>query len=806
MSSSGFNTPISSNHPSGPHTPAVTPSQTPALGVSGSGLPDQTYLSAVHTLFYDPDQNSKRRANEWLSEFQHTTEAWQTCHSMLTSQDSAISIEPRLIAAQTLRTKVIYDISQLPADSLLPLRDSFLQSLDIYTSPSAPTGSKAIVVQLCLSLADLAYQLTAEQWPDVVGGMIETFGAKPEKVAMLMEFLKCLVEESGNSRIPISATQARNRASDLLSSQAEKVLGLLTMYLTAAGVTQQIQASVFSTLTSWLKGGELDAGSIANTPLFEFAFNALRGDELFDEAVDVICDMIHETQEVEDNVEVIQMIVPRVLGLQQMFVEAKTDEVDDRVRGFCRIFTEAGETYRQLILQHPETFLPLVQAIGECAAYPDLDIVPITFNFWYKLAQALSKRTEEPFTPFLQIYAQLQDSMITHLRFPADSETQTAAERDEFRQFRHTMGDTLKDCCQVLGAAVCMKRSYELVTLALQKRPVVWQEVEAPLFSMRSMGAEVDPNDDEVLPHIMDLIPNLPAHPRIQYAATLVISRYTLWIDHHPTYLPFQLNYISSGFESQDTDISAAAAQAMKYMCQDCREHLVPYLDQLYSFITTAGSRLPVEDRLEVAEAIGFVIQSMPSNDAAQALQRFCQPSIEVVQELAARTTMATKDEMIPAIEALEQLDAYLANVDPINPLPAQCEHTAAAIYDVFDLLLSKYYNSYSLTDRACRAIRRGLSFFPLATIQSTLPRLVARMCSGFEHSGHAAFIWILGKVIGLFGDKLLVMGQTGIDLDAAFSEALGRVTLQVKQMEQAQTAFAIPDGEFHAALQVGCV
>lgn len=698
-------------------------------------------------------------------------------------------MEPRIIAAQTLRTKVIYDVSQLPTDALLPLRDSLLSCLETYTSPQAPTGSKAIVVQLCLALADLAYQVTEAQWPGVVPEMIEKFGSRPDKVTMLLELLKSLVEEAGNARIPISASQARNRAADLLSSQTDRVLELLGMYLIAPGVTPQIQAAVFSTLTSWLRAGELDAGSIARTPLFDFAFDALSSDALFDEAADVICDLIHETQEVEDNVEVIQQIVPKVLALQAMFAEAKADEVDDRVRGFCRIFAEAGETYRQLILDHPDTFLPLVQALGQCAAYPDLDIVPITFNFWYKLAQAIGQSAKSG--PFIEIFAHLQDAMITHLRFPSDNELQTAADRDEFRSFRHIMGDTLKDCCQVLGAAVCMKRSYELVTQALQKQPVVWQEVEAPLFSMRSMGAEVDPQDDEVLPHIMDLIPQLPNQPKIQYAATLVISRYTQWIDQHPNYLPFQLNYVSAGFQSQDTDVTAAAAQAMKYLCQDCKEHLVPYLDQLYSFITTAATGLPIEDRLEVAEAIGYVVGSMPPEQAAQALQRFCQPSIEVIQRTAAGP-MVGRDELVPALEALEQIDAYLANLEPM-PLPPQCTNTAAAIYDVFDGLLSKY-NTYSIADRTSRAIRRGLAFFPLEHLQALLPRLVARMCSGFETGGYAAYIWIIGKVAGLFGDRLSSMGPHGSELEGAISTAFDRVTAHTSRLEREQGAYEMPD------------
>lgn len=442
------------------------------------------------------------------------------------------------------------------------------------------------------------------------------------------------------------------------------------LHLLFEGVTSRVQTAVFETLRAWLQAGEIDANMIAQTRLFQFTFEALANIELFDAAVDVICDMIHETQEVEDNVQVVEMIVPKVIALRPVFDQAVKDEEDDAVRGYCRIFTEAGETYRQLILAHPDTFLPLVEAIGQCAAYHDLDIVPITFGFWWKFGQALGKRARQDdrydeeedagpssnqhqavYGPFLQVYANLQDSMIRHLQFPQGDNAgfTNAAARDEFRAFRHDMGDTLKDCCAVLGANVCMKRSYDLVMAALAKGDaMLWQEVEAPLFSMRSMGAEVDPSDDEVLPHIMDMLPTLPRHPKIQYAAILVISRYTQWINEHPSYLSFQLNYISSGFEIQTDDVAAAAAQAMKWMCKDCKEHLVPYLGQLYTFITTAGTGLEIDDRIEVTEAIGYVISIMSPNDAAEALQRFTQPILQQIQTLGAGPILQGREELTP--------------------------------------------------------------------------------------------------------------------------------------------------------------
>ena len=79
---------------------------------------------------------------------------------------------------------------------------------------------------------------------------------------------------------------------------------------------------------------------------------------------------------------------------------------------------------------------------------------------------------------------------------------------------------------------------------------------------MRAMARQVSLDEEEVLPHIMGTLLNLPEHPKIKYAAILVLGRYTEWTARHPDYLLPQLNYITSSFAQADLDIHSAAAQA----------------------------------------------------------------------------------------------------------------------------------------------------------------------------------------------------------------------------------------------------
>ncbi|KIJ68548.1 hypothetical protein HYDPIDRAFT_106754 [Hydnomerulius pinastri MD-312] len=739
----------------------------------------QALLSALDVFSRAPDKASLENANSWLQDFQHSPEAWSTCNVLLLSPDAPPAA--KLFAAQTFRSKVTYDLHQVNTANLLPLRDTLITALDTYH-----TGPRTIITQLCLAISGLALQLP--QWDNAVQSIIETFGRNPATVPVLLQFLTVLPEElSGNTRIPVTDDEYRERSAKLLTENANQVLDLLALYIQAPGVTVTVQSQVFGCLRSWLIAGEVDTSSFAKSPLFGFVFEALASEELFDSAVDVLCELIHETQEIDDNMPVIELMVPRVIALKPQLDEHKDDP--EKIRGLARIFAEAGETYRLLILRHTETFYPIVEAIGQCSAYPDLDIVPITFPFWMRLAQTIGKKQSvEPL--FIEAYKALMGVIIRHLHFPPDTTTMTGQEADNFRAFRHVMGDTLKDCCLVLGTDTCLLSAYGLITIALSRGAQAgsWQEIEAPLFAMRSMGAEVDLADETAVPKIMDLIPSLPNHPRIRYAALLIISRYTEWINRHPDYITFQLQYISAGFEDPDTEVSAAAGQALKYLCQDCKQHLVDFLPTLHTFLTTTGSKLVQDDRRQVYEAIAYVISAMPMEKAAESLRSFSLDILSQIHAVTGKTTPVTKQELKEIGYGLENLEVMLHVIGPFgDQLPAACQNSCREAWSVFDGFIAKYAFDYDTAERTTRVLRHGVTLFGQTTLQ-VASAVLSRMVTSFESTGFSAFLWIAGKIVGRFGN------ESDTTLRNAFQELFERSTNKVVGLLQSKAPRDIPD------------
>ena len=243
------------------------------------------------------------------------------------------------------------------------------------------------------------------------------------------------------------------------------------MYVQNSESDIELQERTLTCFSSWIRSGEMDIQMIASSPLLELSFKALESEALFDVAVDVVCEIIIETRDVESCQTVIQQIYSCFTPMLRKLVEAMEEEDDDTVRGYCRIFVGAGEAYTNLIGAHPEAFSVLMEGILKCSSYTtDLDIVQLTFKFWYELSNILQTDTYSVAIPqFIKYYDALVDVMIINLHYPEHVESMTAEDRDDFRDFRHQMGDTLKDCCRIMTPQQCLLKPMNLLTTLLNQ-------------------------------------------------------------------------------------------------------------------------------------------------------------------------------------------------------------------------------------------------------------------------------------------------------------------------------------------------
>ena len=417
-----------------------------------------------------------------------------------------------------------------------------------------------------------------------------------------------------------------------------------------------VNPQLFDCITSWLR--EVPVSTIVNSPLFTVVVNGIANEQSRESAAECLGTICRETRDVDDNVETIQTLLPRVVELRPFIKKVADDEDVAAFKAITRVFADAGDAWVIAIAREPSSFRPLVEALLECVARDkDRDVVEYTFGFWYDLKQYLvMEKYIEARLQLVDVYSDLVDVCLNLLEYP---QSETANELDlfdgdreqeeKFREFRHHIGDTLKDACEVMGTAACLTKVLDSIKMWMQKHASratdtsvpQWQSLEAPLFSMRAMGRMVDPEEGVVLPQIMPLLVQIPSHEKLRFAAIMAICRYTEWTAAHPEFLEPQFNYIVQSFQIDSKEIIRAAAQAVKYFGTDCSTLLGGQVVQLQGFYDQILDKLPEPSQEEVTEGVASVIAVQEPKDVYRLLKLFCDP---VVQRLMAKANNATDE------------------------------------------------------------------------------------------------------------------------------------------------------------------
>ncbi|KAI1825541.1 exportin 1-like protein [Xylaria intraflava] len=706
------------------------------------------------------DSERKERATKYLGDFQKSTAAWaETIKILKSTADPA----DKLFAATTLKGKITFDLqSQVPPNEIVAVRNQLLELLQLY----AP-GPKPIRVQLCVCLAILAIQM--KDWKDVLAVVVSTLGNQVESHACILDFLRVLPEEVTEGRkITLTEEELSQRTIELLQDNARQVVQLLINYAQSSPEAAT-NPQLFECITSWLR--EVPINEITNSPLLNLVFCALDTDTSIQAAAECVCTIVKETREVDENVDTIQVLLPRILALQpkiQKFVEE--DDIES-YKCLTRIFAEAGIAWVVAIARETSPFRALVESILECAARDkDRDVIDNTFEFWYELKQYLViDRYMQARVELVDVYSKLVDILLQHLQYP---EPETGNEKDlfdgdreaeeKFREFRHQMGDTLKDSCEVLGVTACLTKVLEAIKLWMQKYASTatefdvphWQKLEAPLFAMRAMGRMVDKDENIVLPQLMPLLVQMPSHEKLRFATIMVLGRYTEWTAEHHEFLIPQFNYIVTSFGSNSKEILQAASMALKYFCTDCKHLLGKQVLELQQFYEQILDKLPVVSQEEVTEGVASVVSVQPKEELYKLLKLFCEP---LFQRLMTKANNAVDHNgKIALADHLQLVTTFAHLVVTIPPVEKDEEDPAIKYWqEVFAILtkvLTNFLDFPPICERVCRCWRL-MVIAHRGAMAPILPAMADGISEGFARSRQGCFLWVTGAILREFSD-----------------------------------------------------
>ena len=500
-----------------------------------------------------------------------------------------------------------------------------------------------------------------------------------------------------------------------------------------------------------------------------------------------MCAIFNETRDVDECITIIQTLYPHIIALRPKIAEAAREEDVDKYKGIARIFAEAGEAWVVLIARMPVEFRVLVESILETAALDkERDAISHTFKFWYELKQYLTlERYMQARLEYVDIYSKLVDIMIGHLEYPkpesGNEKDLFEGDRDQeekFREFRHQMGDVLKDCCEVIGVTDCLEKSYRLIetwvnTYGPQARTRLvpeWQKLEAPLFSLRAMGRMVPAEENIMLPRLMPLIVQIPDHDKVRFQAIMALGRYTEWTAHHPDLLQPQLDFIMAAFTHPSKEVIRAAALSFKFFCNDCADLLSGYTAQLQQFYATYLDTLPSTSQDEITDGVASVLAKLPADKIYENLKLYCNP---VVTTLMAMAQSASNDKeklalagVYNAYETLllciltklsDKLQLLTLFVQWVQPYVGQSDQNPAVKYcqEIFPVLAAIAENFVTCTpilERICRCWRYMVLSYRTA-MAPLLPLLAEKLAAGFNASRQGCFLWATDSIVREFSE-----------------------------------------------------
>ena len=356
--------------------------------------------------------------------------------------------------------------------------------------------------------------------------------------------------------------------------------------------------------------------------------------------------IIRDTREVDESIEVIQVIYPRLVALKPRIAESADLADEDIFKGYTRIFAEAGEQWVVMIARLPNEFRTLVEAILECCGRDsDREAISLTFLFWYEFKQmiVLEKYTAAR-DMFAALFGQLVEVMIKHLEYPTSEGKNESdlfdgdrEQEERFREFRHQMGDVLKDCCEVISVTECLGKAFARIqqwvsryaSQTTSSNVPHWQQLEAPLFAMRAMGRMISPEENVVLHQVIPLIVQLPDQEKLRFQTVMALARYTEWTAEHPEFLQPQLNLVMAAFKHHSQEVVKAAALAFRFFGTDCRKLLADHTTQLHDFYESVLDSLPTVSQEELTQGVACVVAAQPVNKVYSILKLFCDPIMD---------------------------------------------------------------------------------------------------------------------------------------------------------------------------------
>jgi len=684
-------------------------------------------LEALQALYSSPDPLTKKQADDWLTKFQQTPQAWQVADQLLSRGDAPVQF--RFFAAQTLRTKLQFDFYELPAESYGSLRDSLLSHIDRFQAPDC----QPIQTMLAIAISDLMIQMDVA-WPNAIASLYERWGKQPEGYSTLVEVLIRLPEENMNNKL-MTDTHKRQNNKEVLRQATSTVIPFL---LNLQCPTIQAKRKVLECFLSWVKFTDVPPNELAQNPLIPECFKFVEeGSELSETATDIIIELLRmSSSELSAFEPVIKVILPLLTGLQTKFnalmsrgVQAAVDIDRDGLQQICRIHAETGECLIPLIIQQRRNsdVVAFLEVLVRCTDLPVIEISSIPLDFWQRLAHEVCRHPEQDviIDQFKGLFSQLMQVVIRRLTLPAGEDPFTVD--DDVMYYRGQILKLAEDCIEILTPNTALEQLLQSLQ-EMQRYGVATQE--AHFYALTCVAPKSEVRDNSVLWQLLQSLPPLIAQQVTEESPEASMLHFTkktalellgclyMWVKTRPDFLRSSLEMISSilmqpqlpagsptNILERQKQVQQAASIAFKSICSGGRSHLQDLVDPLTQLYVQTMP-LPIRMHLFIVEGVTVVVSHIHNDEAFKvAFEKLMSPLITGLS--------SERDKPNVLSEILDRIQMIIRQIKVGEPgsAKAACMGTLIGngLLPLMKQTLSQHAADSKVVEKCCRVLKHSM-------------------------------------------------------------------------------------------------
>ncbi|XP_011206982.2 transportin-3 isoform X2 [Bactrocera dorsalis] len=706
----------------------------------------------ICTLFHNSNPKEKEKANKWLEDFQKSIYSWTIADELLQQKRDLHSC---YFAAQTMRNKIQNSFNELPPSSHESLRDSLIVHIGQITNDT----DAVIVTQLSLAVADLALLMAA--WKQPIIDLLELLSPQAQSVWPLLEILTLLPEEIDSRYLRLGSNR-REEIHKQLDAAAPKVLEFLCICLQRSdGHQERLLNCTLRCFSAWVAVQAIPMHHFTENPVGQKVFQLLSSAEtsrkLHDTCTECLCALLScleaSTSRYKLDPTIEAQIFNAVCSLETAYHISVAHEDIDKTMNYCRIFTVLCEAFFYEMLSNeevPHYSIKGLDLVLMCVGHFDYEVAEITFNLWYRLSEDLFQRYNDKLTSHFKPHIErLLGALYRHAQMDADHDG-LIDEHDSFNDFRRKVSDLIKDVAFIVGSGACFKQMF----LILQAPNTTWESTESALFIMQNVAKNIIPDENEVIPKVVEAILNLPdnTHIAVRYTSIMLLGELCDWIENHAESLQAVLNFLLYSLQ-QKNGLAAAAAIALTSICAACRQKMVCHISGLVEIARSLDS-FEINNDLAIGllKGISLILSRLHHTQLETSMREIIsfqlQPLALMVESTTATLGSVQKGERTDPAYWIDRACAVIRHTNP-DIADGELHPTVQILTDAWPLLsqvMVKYQTDVRIMERTCRLIRYGVRMVRKQASVLVEP-LVKQMICIYALHHHSCFLY-LGSVL----------------------------------------------------------